>query len=84
MAKPHLIPKGSGKGEWSPNLNPRFPAHATISCPECGKASTMSTRIHSVTADGTVTPSYVCPHTPCPFHKYVRLADWVPVSKESQ
>lgn len=32
---------------------------------------------HRVAADGTVTPSYVCPGDGCSFHEWVKLEDWV-------
>lgn len=47
-------------------------------CPECGVDSTMALAVHSVANDGTVSPSYVCPHAPCGFHQAVRLGDWTP------
>ena len=50
-----------------------------VTCPECGVDSSMSKAIHSISDDGTVTPSYVCPHTKmngCKFHRMVRLNGW--------
>lgn len=38
----------------------------------------MSGSIHSIAADGTVTPSYVCPVAGCTFHDFVRLVGWEP------
>lgn len=61
----------------------KFGVLLETSCPGCGVASAMSSKVHSVAADGTVTPSYVCPHTkaweghePCTFHEWVRLEGW--------
>ena len=50
---------------------------AIVYCPQCGTESSMSARVHAVTPDGAVTPSYVCPHAPCSFHEWVRLDGWV-------
>lgn len=33
---------------------------------------------HSIAADGTISPSYVCPAKGCDFHRFVRLLDWDP------
>ena len=46
-----------------------------VSCPGCGSAGYLN---HDVAADGTVTPSLVCPHSVCGFHEYVRLVGWTP------
>lgn len=48
---------------------------AIVRCPGCGKTSSLGP-LHTVADDGTVTPSFVCPHAPCPFHEWVRLLDW--------
>lgn len=34
--------------------------------------------VHRVAADGSVSPSYVCPVKGCTFHVFVRLLDWDP------
>ena len=31
---------------------------------------------HSISPDGTVSPSVVCQHDGCTFHEYIRLEDW--------
>lgn len=38
----------------------------------------ISARIHSIAADGTLSPSYVCPSGGCTFHESVRLVGWEP------
>jgi hypothetical protein len=43
-----------------------------------GHTTRLTGYVHAVAADGTVTPSYVCPVTGCTFHEYVRLVDWDP------
>jgi hypothetical protein len=35
----------------------------------------MSLSLHRIAADGTVSPSLVCPYY-CGFHDYVRLVGW--------
>lgn len=58
---------------------------ATIVCPKCGKRSLL---LHGIDADGTVTPSTVCPHDvvecphkiQCDFHDQARLLDWTPTT----
>lgn len=34
------------------------------------------TQGHHIASNGAVSPSVVCPHTPCPWHVYVTLGDW--------
>lgn len=46
---------------------------ATLICPQ-GHHGTLTD--HDIGADGTVTPSAVCPHDGCTFHENVRLVDW--------
>lgn len=46
---------------------------ATMACPE---GHVLTLRIHTITPDGTVAPSVVCPGRGCSFHAYVRLVDW--------
>ena len=43
-----------------------------------GHTTRLTGRVHTVAADGTVTPSYVCPVEGCDFHQYVRLDGWDP------
>ena len=31
---------------------------------------------HQIAADGTVTPSVVCPEETCEFHQMIRLVGW--------
>lgn len=45
----------------------------TISCPNCGRIGALD---HHVKADGTVSPSLVCPHH-CGFHRQGRLEGWI-------
>lgn len=44
-----------------------------------GHTARLNGRVHTVQADGTVTPSYVCPSTGCTYHVYPwRLEGWNP------
>jgi len=45
----------------------------SITCPSCGRIGQLD---HTVKADGTVSPSLVCPHL-CGFHRQGRLEGWV-------
>ncbi len=61
---------------------------AEACCPECGHGCSISKRVHSVAKDGTLDPSWVCPHTGpgmgpegaggrgCTFHVMARLEGW--------
>ena len=49
---------------------------ASVTCPNCGRTATLTD--HDIAADGTVTPSLVCPHGGCGFHDHVKLVGWMP------
>jgi hypothetical protein len=44
-------------------------------CPN-GHSCTIVADVHSIAADGTLTPSYVCPVPECGFHDWVRFYGW--------
>lgn len=46
---------------------------ATMACPA---GHTFTLNGHSVSEDGTLAPSVVCPVATCKFHAYVRLENW--------
>lgn len=48
---------------------------AAIGCPLCGCHARLG---HEIDDKGVVTPSLVCPHTPCTFHDWGILEDWDP------
>ncbi len=48
---------------------------AMIVCPKCGCEAPLD---HEIAADGTITPSLVCPYEPCDFHDWGRLEGWEP------
>ncbi len=49
-----------------------------INCPECGKLFLLSPVVHQIGADGSISPSVVCPHRPCGWHVFAKLAGWPP------
>ena len=42
----------------------------------CANGHVITLRSHTITSDGTVIPSVVCPAKRCMFHAYIRLEDW--------
>lgn len=52
--------------------------HVIAACPGCDKDGTLEKGVHTVGVDGTVTPSFICPH--CEWHGWVRLAYWPSIS----
>lgn len=55
--------------------NPARHFWAELCCPGCGKVALVGDN-HTVSTDGTVSPSDVCPFPPCTFHEFIRLDDW--------
>ncbi len=49
---------------------------ATLRCKKCNQPACVSKLVHSVSTDGVVTPSWICPHAWCGFHDWIRLDDW--------
>ena len=73
-------PRGSW---WKLGETERNPAVVSIKCPACGRCATLQraedgkTTGHAIAADGTVSPSIVCPFSPnCSWHVWGKLADW--------
>lgn len=56
--------------------------HVAIVCPTCGRASTLSSQIHTVDANGLVRPSFVCKTVSVAlrggecFHEFIKLDGW--------
>lgn len=48
--------------------------HVIAQCPGCGRKGTLPRGVFTVLTDGSVTPSFDCPH--CAFHAWVRLENW--------
>jgi hypothetical protein len=68
-ARPGTTPPG----HWSP-LRDGGRWSASIACPQCGVLATLTD--HSIAADGTVSPSVVCPTSGCSWHVQARLLGW--------
>lgn len=60
-----------GKGEWFP-VTSDGRLTARVGCPGCGQVATLD---HDILADGTITPSVMCP-VDCGFHESGRLLEW--------
>lgn len=56
-----------------------------VCCPDCGAHLMLSRENHTIAADGTLSPSLVCPNTrsACGWHVWGRLADWPPSEASS-
>jgi hypothetical protein len=63
-------------GEWFFSGEPEFIVIVQC-CPSC--KFYMTNVRHEIAADGTVSPSMVCPHEPCTWHVSCRLDGWDPV-----
>lgn len=48
---------------------------ATVTCSQ-GHLASVSPAVHKIAADGTLSPSYVCPREGCTFHEFVRFEGW--------
>ncbi len=46
---------------------------ARVECPGCKRTFALD---HTITEDGTVTPSLDCPMEDCQFHDFVKLEEW--------
>lgn len=67
-----------GKGRWKRITSDGKPT-AIITCPSCGGFGSLAN--HNIAADGTVTPSLVCPWTKelgCSYHEMGKLEGWRP------
>jgi len=72
-----LLPDGGAwtKGRWRPWIasvfpGPVFKQTVALVCPKCDHL--LSLVNHTITADGQVSPSVVCPHK-CGWHEFIRL-----------
>ena len=43
-----------------------------------GHVCRIVSNVHTIAADGTLSPSYVCPGTGCSYHTMVRFVGWAP------
>ena len=69
-----IIPKDNWQKTNYPEY-PNFPLKAEFTCPGCGIRIGVG-KVHSISSDGTLSPSMVCPHKPCEFHKYIQFEGW--------
>ncbi len=60
------------EGEWT-ERHTNGERTARIRCPGCGEFGSLEN--HEIAADGSVSPSVVCP-TDCGFHELVKLENW--------
>ncbi len=60
-------------GTWSVTRDTDGNCFVWFACPTCGKKAILD---HDIDADGTVTPSVVCPFEGCTFHEFVELEGW--------
>lgn len=66
-------------GRWMPwewGATPPYGRAALIGCPGCLRPATVGLKDHTIGTDGTVHPSFVCRHSGCRFHAFIRLLDW--------
>lgn len=54
--------------------------YVEVCCPQCGAHLMLSREQHKIGADGTITPSLVCPNARagCTWHVFARLDQWPP------
>ena len=55
---------------------------ARVACVDCGQSAPIW--FHEITADGTVTPSLVCPMEGCSWHVHIKLDGWAEAVMENQ
>jgi hypothetical protein len=67
---------GAPRGSWWASEN----IILSVKCALCGRCATLKQPSggHDIAADGTVTPSIVCPYAPCSWHVWAKLLDWKP------
>ena len=63
-------------GRGAPAWQARHPGDICVVTCTNGHQTRLVSAIHSVAADGTVSPSYVCVADGCSFHEFVRLEGW--------
>ena len=61
---------------WGPLPEPFHDIAWAMCCCPSGHLGTLSRKIHQVSNEGIISPSYVCPNNGCDFHEYVELAGW--------
>lgn len=74
MLTHYAFSRGNGAaGTWRPvQYDGKWTARAW--CPRCGISAVLDD--HEIAADGSVTPSLVCPGFACDFHAFAELVGW--------
>jgi len=75
------IPQADPGDFWLARKHPswrgaRFPDGHRSANVACGNGHVASLSDHNIAADGTVSPSLVCPAQGCGWHEVVRLIGW--------
>lgn len=66
---------GSGKGAWTYNrIRDLEKVAIYVRCPDCGRV--MHILSHSISLEGALNPSLVCPNDSCGWHVWVVFQDW--------
>ena len=65
-----------GPGEWKPWVWLRDRPTVVVGCPECSRVMTIGLSVHTIMPDGRLSPSLVCPFSPCAFHVMAMLEGW--------
>lgn len=60
--------------KWKMSANPESRIKATVWCPDCGLR--IGIVGHGIDVNGVLSPSLVCPHDGCGFHRHVQLKDY--------
>jgi hypothetical protein len=79
-ADQHAEPVPPLSWDYAKRIRRKPPWDKDLALTTCGSGHTlrMVSDVHTIAADGTVTPSYVCVATGCTFHEMVRLVGWDP------
>ena len=79
-ADQHVEPVPPLSWDYAKRIRRKPPWDKDLALTTCRSGHTlrMTGDVHTIAADGTVTPSYVCVATGCTFHEMVRLVGWDP------
>lgn len=76
----HVGPDAQPSLSWKPvHASTRDRFKATL---VCSRGHKMTLRGHEIAADGTASPSVVCPVSGCDFHEFIRLDGWPALAQE--
>jgi hypothetical protein len=78
--KTHSMPQSNDykPGTWK-GLKTGAERSASFTCPLCRQTGVLTN--HTISAEGVVTPSLVCPTSGCTFHEFIELEGWEDVSE---